>query len=873
MSTRTPRRSEGHDVSPGLVVSKLGIEAMTEGDLAVGLLCLKVTIPRDLDPRQQARWPLFSGPPPKLRSIPALYPLSVVPTLLGSPNSPQRLAAAVALLSLKPSAYPPIAPGPTSQRPVVDVSATTGQVYVVLEEGSSPPRRASGGGAPGSPAPSARSEWLIIMEIELPIQAVKGPSGDEQFGVSIPLPRCLDNAIKFKVLPRDTNRREFEIVTAPKVMRNPRPGGKRRARRSSVHSGIEEGWEDGEVPGVIDALSDDDDSDDEVACDELEGRFQSTDVLNLEWAFLPSRDSPPDLRIIPQWDAYRPLISVSFEGTLPVTPGPLVLEAVLPPGWGWSEIEIRGDGLLSWRSTDGEGWTVLESAGAVDPDDSTATIEAQRTPRRQTGLPPGLDPTDFSFELNSFDSPSPQKPLTPGRRPLTAERVAPALHRVVTRSPTPASVFQLEFEDLDYDKDDRVVRLLGRIVPLNLTLVSPGAPVQIPFVRFDDLSLPTHCTVACPQASFITVEGEPGADTSSTWIAPASDTPQLCDTTLPSIGVFTWTQDGYPIPALSPATIQGPVHVAIQRDVWAVQTSTLTFAWPAHAAEVGVWFPGSDVRVIRAASSDAHLPRALLPFPDGPGTEVRVGRGRGSVELVVEVVSGYTVAVPYFSHGKGDLLIELVRDQWDHLLDDATATNLEKVSERAYRGSLELPGSIQLAKPAPKAPKQDSPAPGPKSSWVSWNKVLVLALVFVILSLAHQVQRLSHDVAFLADEARDLRLYHVLHRAEPSVFRDVWEEPGGVPEPPIWDKAHIPVRPDPPVGTATVEAPAVRPTATEPQPETPTAPVPPATATSYPIGRVVKATWGAWTQHPAVRAVTSSVSWLWSAFAWLVLPG
>ncbi|WOO77106.1 uncharacterized protein LOC62_01G000693 [Vanrija pseudolonga] len=844
-----------------------------EGDLALGLLCLKVTIPRDLDPRQQqSRWGLFGGDhrPPKLRSIPALYSLSGVPTLLGSPRPPQRLAAAVALLNLKPSAYPPIALGPTSQRPVVDVSATTGQVYVVLEESNSPPRRsAPPAGTPGSPATTAaRSEWLIIMEVELPIQVVKHPSGtDEAFQVSLSLPRCLDNTISFQVVPRDPLSDRVEIASVPPVISSQASTVKRGYRRSSVQSGIEDGWEDGEVPGVLDALSDDSESDYEAKGNQFDGRFQSTDLLQLEWRFLPSVGSPPNLRIVPQWDSHRPLISMAFRATLPATPGPVVLESVLPPGWGWSELEITGEGLLSWRSTDGEGWIVLESGSTVDPDESTATIDAQqRTPLRQTGLPPGLDSADFSFELNSFDSPSPRKPVTPGRRrPPSSERAAPELHRVVPRSPTPASVFQLEFMAPEDDGDERTIDFEGSIAPLNLTLVSPGAQVQIPFVRFDDLSFPTKCTVTCPQASFVTNDAKPDQHTSSA----SSETTQTCDATLPSIGVFNWTQDGQPLPVPSPVTIPGPVQVTIQRNVWAVQTVSSTFAWPANVAEVGARFPGSSVRVVRATSNDTHLPRAVLPLPNDLGTEVRVGRGRGSVELVVEVVSGDAVAVPSFSHGKGDLLVELVGSEWDNLLSSVAATNLEKVSDRAYRGSLEVPGSIQLVKPSPTEPMPSAPSTTTttttatttwRSRIVSWSMLFKLIIFFFMISTAMEVQRLRADLAFFADEARDLRLYGFPRAADADTdnptgtFRDIWEEPGGVPEPPIWDKVLIPVRPDPPIGTANVESPAASPSPAQPSPvlqESSTTIVPPATASPYPMARVVKATWGAWSKHPA----------------------
>lgn len=87
------------------------------------------------------------------------------------------------------------------------------------------------------------------------------------------------------------------------------------------------------------------------------------------------------------------------------------LGAVLPHDWGWQELEIRGDGLLGWRSS-GESSGVLASAaslnGHVDPD-STATMDdlhglnglSTPPPDHQVALA-DLDPDDFSFELNSI---------------------------------------------------------------------------------------------------------------------------------------------------------------------------------------------------------------------------------------------------------------------------------------------------------------------------------------------------------------------------------------------------------------------------------------------------------------------------------------
>lgn len=42
---------------------------------------------------------------------------------------------------------------------------------------------------------------------------------------------------------------------------------------------------------------------------------------------------------------------------------------------------------------------------------------------------------------------------------------------------------------------------------------------------------------------------------------------------------------------------------------------------------------------------------------------------------------------------------------------------------------------------------------------LSWSTLINLLLVWILISLAIQVQRLRNEVAFVAEEARDLRLY------------------------------------------------------------------------------------------------------------------
>lgn len=124
----------------------------------------------------------MAGSAPKLRSIPALYPLPA--SALRGAN----LATAAVLLSLPAAgSYPPPPADPAAQRPFIDVSATTGQVYIVIEPSPARRGRRESIGAPGTPGtPTAaaareRTEWLVNIEFEVEVEASVGP--DELFKV------------------------------------------------------------------------------------------------------------------------------------------------------------------------------------------------------------------------------------------------------------------------------------------------------------------------------------------------------------------------------------------------------------------------------------------------------------------------------------------------------------------------------------------------------------------------------------------------------------------------------------------------------------------------------------------------------------------
>lgn len=181
------------------------------------------------------------------------------------------------------------------QRPFIDVSATTGQVYVVVEPSPGRPRgRRESVGTPGTPAaPGAaaakeRTEWLVVIEFEVEVESTELGT-DQLFKVSgagycdvrtltsaqasLPVPKCLDNVVRFHIVPEDEANSDVSIATEPKVLPLP-PSHFSQPRRDPAPSTpsrrprIEDGWADGEVPGA------DETSDEEEEGSWLEGRFQ-----------------------------------------------------------------------------------------------------------------------------------------------------------------------------------------------------------------------------------------------------------------------------------------------------------------------------------------------------------------------------------------------------------------------------------------------------------------------------------------------------------------------------------------------------------------------------------------------------------------------
>lgn len=380
--------------------------------------------------------------------------------------------------------------------------------------------------------------------------------------------------------------------------------------------------------------------------------------MTLEWSFMPSRGSDPSLRVLPEWNEARPAINVAFEATIAAHPGPFGLEAVLPPGWGWSSLQIRADGLFSWRSADGQSLGALVSATASVGDDSSATLDgfSSSAPTPPIALAPLNAGDDFSFEQSSFldGARHPQTP-TP-RRSLSGERNAGSVLKVVPRSPTPAALFECEFEPADDEEDeDRVIMLEGTLQPLTHTLVSPEAPVPIPFFRFNDASMPAQASIICPNATFVEREDNEEEEDSAL---------HICDTTRDSVGTFIWTDEsGQPLPPRVASPVTDNVRVVAQRNVWGVQTISCMIPWPGRAEEIALQYPAGSARVVRVQSRGQRLPYNAAEREGG--TEVRLHGGNGQVEVVVEFANDERVGVPSFPDGTGDVHVELLGDGWD----------------------------------------------------------------------------------------------------------------------------------------------------------------------------------------------------------------
>jgi hypothetical protein len=481
----------------------------------------------------------------------------------------------------------------------------------------------------------------------------------------------------------------------------------------------EDGWEDGEVLGPDDEEEDGEDREDEGSW--LEGRFQSTESLKLEWSFTSSDLASGSsvtlstLHVLPQWDAKRPSINVLFETTIPANTeaGNVVpIEAVLLGGWGWSTLALRGESLKSWQSVDGDWFDELlqppETDMGDDEEASFATVRLAHKARpglsdmtpsrsalggngpksliksppftpsstssasllRQT-LPSSLSHMDdFSFEVSGMMD-SPTQYHTPTATISTPQHyqspAAPPTPAVEKRQPVPAKLFDLTF-DPAY-QGDRAFTLEGTIVPISpTTLVTPSVPTDIPFIRLD-LDALASCTVNCPSATFH---------------QPLHQSPHhvVVDTSF-HIGCFEWTDDAGNKIAHGPVTpLDRDVHVRLS-STWVGLSISILLHWPVGAKEIGLSVPSASVTTLIARGGGLDMARAVTRSGLGE-TQIRLGqnsrRGRGSSDLCELVLAlpplgsmvenekegrtARSIPLPHFA-GTGQMHVELKGDGWE----------------------------------------------------------------------------------------------------------------------------------------------------------------------------------------------------------------
>ncbi|ORY32163.1 hypothetical protein BCR39DRAFT_524423 [Naematelia encephala] len=790
----------------GLVISKLAIQATASEESVKGILCLKISLPSVTDSRQPLRWPLFTSKPPKLLSTPIIQPLPLPDKYRKSHN--KRLRIAATLLSLpQPNAYPPSQLQGLS-KPSIDVSSTTGQIYVVLNSSGTPSRRQE----QNRDDSAARREYLVVLDVEVPLEDLSR--------VSIPLPKCLDNVIRFQIVAPESQG-EVSILTEPKLLPLPASAFSIPAWPAGIVDsqrvvGKEDGWEDGEdlVPGEFEVEDEQDSSADEASW--LEGRFQSTDALHLEWSFA-STSSVAKLRVDPHYDSMNPSIHLFFEGSTDISESSANLEAILPEGWGWKTLSISSPSLVHWLCADASWGMPDMSVDDYEIEDSFSTVRSSSKlrppamPRLSPHAPsllrttmPDMSLDEFSFEMNSFDTSRPRTPI--GRRAET-----PPTTGLNLEPPQAGSSFDLRFRETGR----HVIVLEATIVPLDpLLLVSPSVPVKIPIIRLDSSEL----SVDCPAASL------------GTKALSASD---IVNSETGDIGAFIWTNGGRPIPQPS-GTMQGDVLVRIQQKRWWTQSLSISFKWPKEAREICFTLPvpRDSIRVDRANISGIAMPRALTET-EGE-CEVRFGRTSnsllGSVEIILEVEMGNEgeVAVPWLKDGNGKITVKLTGDNWRGL--SKAKTSLDR-----FAGNIFI-SRIPSAKPYLRL--TDRARSGTSSRWsglASGSTLVHLFTLWLLVSLAQQVQRLRTEVAFIAEEAHDLRLYGFQQTAVLPT-----ESPlSGVQS----DTTQVPAN-------AVVER------------------------TEYPLGRVVfgDARWG-WhdlARHPTLVTLGRSLEWVWRALEWLI---
>ncbi|WVQ77630.1 hypothetical protein IAR50_007318 [Cryptococcus sp. DSM 104548] len=848
----------------GLVISKLGVQASASGTDVTGLIALKISLPRDIGTKSGARWMIFNSTasPPAITSQPQIHPLP-----LPHNSTSDVLSTACRLLSISSApSYPPSSQSGT--QPYIDVSSTTGKVYVVVDatgEGSKQRR----GSFKGSGAEDGRRDWLVVLPVSQPLEKEE----DGLTKVLLPLPRCLDNVIRFRILSPGVGEKdasEVSILTDPKLLALP--------------DGTF-GEEGDDNFGTVTGQNEDEGS------SWLEGRFQSTDALRLEWSFISSMIDPttPALVVSPSLHPY-PQIALQFSACAPTSEPMTSLEASAPSGWVWKALEVEGEGLAYWRGVDNDWGTVDVEDDTLDfsQDDSFATVRPGKSSRPT--LPPSLRPTgnsylpppasgssvslmrqtlpiadelgEFSFEMSGEQSPVPKRPNTPlGTSPVPSTPSGKG--RTLSFSSGAegdghrargGTLFDLYWQA---GCEDRGFVLTGILVPESLTFVPATLPQPIPLFSFLSPSPPSTYKIHCPNATYH----------SSQLPIPTSD-PQLVPLVDRSVGMFAWHDSSHisTLRARESKTRVGDVKIRVQRDAWGMLRMNVLFSLSSRQEQTGFRLSATDVdrtRIVRASVNGMAVPRCILPSSEG--VEVRMGRkegsgrseNRGLAEIVLEIGgSGIDLGLPVFE-GEGEGRAELVGEGWEGV-QIAKSKSLSALSATTftYPFSTSNPPTIALSPPSSAATLSSSPL----RTLFSLSTFYHLFILWLLLSMGSQVQRLRNEVAFVAGEARDLRGgYGWYTGSEEGIKERERVEVEGWREGDVGD-AGARIASDPPL------------TPPLPEQQSPShthhlspAPLP----TTVSVWQDWPKKWG---RHPTVRTLGKGVKWIWEAVVWLVLP-
>lgn len=551
--------------------------------------------------------------------------------------------------------------------------------------------------------------------------------------------------------------------------------------------------------------------------------MNSTDILRLEWSFTSIMIDPttPLLVISPKWDKNRPSMELSYTGIAPGSDTVVSLEVDVPEGWAWAEFIIKSEGLAYWRGVDGEfeseeredpdrtaEYRDDDSFATVRPEESAHLHRRSRTrqsipsssnaagPSTTTYLPPtsgsgssislmrqtlpvaGEAMDDFSFEMSSEQSPAPKRPntplgsrvsLIPTSKPSTpSKRGKPSASNPETKFVKQGKLFDLYF----HEHGDRAITLHGVLVPIsNLTLVSQQLPCPVPLVVLHNG--PGQCNIQCNNALY-------QDQTLST------SEPRLIS--IPSTNAFFWADDSLSNSKRDKENgrMKGDARIRLRRDIWGVVSMFVLFSFPRRGDEVGfTLYPsnpdtneydndtkGRTIRVIQTSMDGQPIPRCLHRWQDGK-TEVRVGkkegRNSGLVEIILEMV-GQEFSLPTFEDAEGMGLVELCGEGWEGeritysfvlltaflVVKPSMQTTLTRSSNDTYSYSLSTPCSISIQPSSTVSPISTTSR---ARTLFSFSTFFNLFMLWLLLSMGSQIQRLRNEVSYVAGEARDLRIY------------------------------------------------------------------------------------------------------------------